>query len=96
MLIEKMQTQQKEYNMTPFIGNPEITILIYGDRKHVPRQGLIGKKHEGIFDDGYALYFGCVGRYNTFCIHLLKFEHTHKTIQICQKSLHHKVKIGVY
>lgn len=32
-----MQTQQKEYNMTPFIGNPEITILIYGDRKHVPR-----------------------------------------------------------
>lgn len=63
MLIEKMQTLQKEYYVILFRGNPKITILIYGDKIYILRwleQGLIGQRHEGIFDDGYALDLGCV------------------------------------
>jgi len=37
MLIEKMQTQQKEYCVIPFRGNPKITILIYGDKRYTLR-----------------------------------------------------------
>lgn len=35
VLFEKMQIQQKEDHVIPFIRNPEITILIYGDKKNI-------------------------------------------------------------
>lgn len=37
MLIEKMQTLQKEYYVIPFRGNPTITILISGDKIYILR-----------------------------------------------------------
>ena len=69
MLIEKMQTQQKECYVIPFRGNPKITILIYGDKRYTLRwlgQGLIGQRHGGIFDDGYVLDVGCVSGYSVY------------------------------
>lgn len=69
MLIEKMQTQQKEYCVIPFRGSPKITTLIYGDKRYTLRwlgQGLIGQRHEGIFDDGYALDLGCASGYSVY------------------------------